>query len=67
MSKVASEAIKQFFRTILIAVVPVVIASLQSGVSNWKLVLVTAAIAGLMAIDKAVHVSDSKLNGLVPF
>lgn len=66
-SKVVPEAVKQFLRTVLISIVPLGISMLQNNNWDWKLVWVTGAIAALMAIDRAVHVSDAKANGIVGF
>lgn len=49
------EAVKEFFRVIILAVVPVAVTMLEQESWNWKLVGVTAAIAAFRAIDSKVH------------
>lgn len=51
------EAGKEMLRVVVLAVIPVLIASLESGQLNidWKVVAVVAALAALRFIDKALH------------
>lgn len=61
------EAVKEFFRVIILAVVPVAVAMLEQEEWNWKLVGVTAAIAALRALDSKVHNDpEVELHGLSP-
>ena len=61
------EGLKELARVALIAVVPIIISGLEAGKLDWKLVLVSGVIAILKAVDKFVHKSDLKANGLIPF
>jgi hypothetical protein len=54
-----NEAVKELFRVIAIAVIPVVIDSLQQGKVDYRTLLVVAVIAGLKSIDKYLHKIDS--------
>lgn len=49
------EAIKEFFRVIILAVIPILISNLTDETFNWKVIGITAAIAGLRFIDKWLH------------
>lgn len=49
------EAVKEFFRVMVLAVIPVVIGSLESGLFDWKIVVTVGAIAGLRFVDKLLH------------
>lgn len=49
------ESIKEFFRVIVIAIIPLVISSIEKGFIDWKAIAVVGAIAGLKFIDKALH------------
>jgi len=61
------EAVKEFFRVVLLAVIPILIHGFQTNTLDWRLIGVTAIIAGLKAIDKGLHKSDSRMDGLAPF
>lgn len=61
------EGLKELARIAIIAVVPILISGLEAGALDWKLILVSAIIAILKAVDKFVHKSDLKANGLIPF
>lgn len=61
------EGLKELARIALIAVVPILISGLEAGKLDWKLVLVSGVIAILKAVDKFVHKSELKANGLIPF
>lgn len=52
-------------RVILIAVVPVLIASLESGQVDWRVISIACAIAILRALDKFLHKNASKYQ--LPF
>ena len=56
------EALKELARLALIAIVPVLIDSLNQGEVNWKVILITGIIAVLRAIDKYLHL-EGKLEG----
>lgn len=49
------EAIKEFGRVIVLAIIPILISNLTEDTFNWKVVAVTAALAGLRFIDKWMH------------
>ena len=50
------EGIKEFFRVVLLAILPVAVASVESGQADWKLIWTVGAIAGLRFIDKVLHI-----------
>jgi hypothetical protein len=54
-----NEAVKEFSRLILIAVIPALLDSLQLGEINFRSLLLVAIIAGLKAVDKYLHKKDS--------
>ena len=60
MSKPLSEAVKEFFRVVVIAIIPVVVDGLSRNVIDMRLVAVAGSIAGLRAIEKWLHESDRK-------
>ena len=49
------KAIKEVGRVVVLAVLPILIANLESGVFDWRLIAVTAGLALLKAIDKFFH------------
>jgi len=53
------EALKELGRVIVLAIIPVLISSLESGVIDWKVIAIVGVIAGLRFVDKWMH-----LNGL---
>ena len=53
-----SEAAKEFLRLILIAVIPVVIDSLQKGNLELRTIIVVAVVAGLRAIDRYLYKAE---------
>lgn len=55
MKQAIIEALKELLRVVLIAILPILISSLESGKIDYKIILVTAAIALLRAIDKMLH------------
>lgn len=52
---VVLEAMKEFGRVVLLAVVPILIIQLESGKVDWKVIGITGVLAGLKAIDKGLH------------
>lgn len=56
------EATKEFFRVVVIAIIPILISNLSDDVFNWKVILVTGAIAGLRFIDKLLHETGKELE-----
>lgn len=48
------EAGKEFLRTFIITLIPVLVLALESG-SNWKITAVAVAIAALRALEKFAH------------
>ncbi len=60
-------AIKQGLRIVLIAIIPLLITGLQSGVINWQTIVVTATITLLMSLDKFVNKWDgTSWKGITP-
>ena len=49
------EASLEFARVCVLAAIPIMIDGLTSGKFDWKLIGITAAIAGLRWIDKYLH------------
>ena len=54
-----SEALKEFGRVIAIAVIPVLIDSLQKGLVDFRMIVVVAIIAGLRAVDRYLKKVES--------
>jgi hypothetical protein len=55
-----NEAVKELFRVIAIAVLPVIIDSVQQGKVDFRTLIVVAVVAGLRSVDKYLHELDSK-------
>jgi hypothetical protein len=55
MEKPDLEALKELLRVFLLAVIPVMIDSLSQGEINPRLLILTASIALLRALDKWLH------------
>jgi hypothetical protein len=55
MEKPDVEALKELLRVVVLAIIPVLIASFEMGEIDWRLVIVAGAIAGLRAVDKWLH------------
>lgn len=55
MKEALIEAVKEFFRVVVLAIIPLLIAGIESGVIDWKLIGTVGAIAGLRFIDKWLH------------
>ena len=56
MSKeILIKAVKEFFRVVLISIIPILISSLENNSIEIKVVLVVAGVAGLRFIDKLLH------------
>lgn len=53
--KIIIESVKEFFRVIVIAIIPLVISSVEKGIIDWKAIAVVGAVAGLKFIDKLLH------------
>lgn len=59
------EAAKEGGRIALIAVVPIVIAQLETGKIDWKVIAIAGIIAVLKAVDKGLHLyGKEKENAL---
>lgn len=54
------EAVKEFIRVVLLAVIPVVYLSLEQGNVDWKAVSLVAVVAILRGVEKMLHKMDSK-------
>ena len=62
------EAVKEFGRILVLALLPTVVAALESGELFTKAVIMSLAVAALRALDAYLHQrKDIKVNGLVPF
>lgn len=55
MSVELKEALKELGRVVVLAVIPVLIASLENWEIDWKVVAVVGGIAALRFIDKYLH------------
>lgn len=55
MKEAAIKAAKEFGRVVVLAVIPVVIAGIEGGVVDWKVIGTVAAVAALRFIDKLLH------------
>lgn len=56
MKKTIIEAIKELFRVVLLAAIPVAVSSLENdGVIDVKAILLVIAVAVLRAVDKGLH------------
>jgi hypothetical protein len=68
MNQAIIEGLKQVGRVIVVAILPILITSLQASTFDWKSTGIAVAVAALMGIDKWVHTTDlTSLNGIVPF
>jgi hypothetical protein len=75
--KALIEAVKEFFRVVVLAVIPILITSLETNTLDLKVVAVVGVVAGLRFVDKYLHetgmeqstkTEESKLvKGLVRF
>lgn len=63
------ESVKELARTAVIAVIPVLLISLEQGQIEWRAVTLACAIAILRAVDKWLHKENLGLknNGLTGF
>ena len=55
MSAQFVEALKEFIRTGILAAIPVIIDGILVGAVDLRLVVITAAVALLRAVDKYLH------------
>ena len=60
MSNEIIEGLRQFARTIIIAIAPVFIAQLQSNQIDWKAIGIAVAIAILSGLNTWAHEKDIK-------
>ena len=60
MNSAFVESLKEFIRMSLIAAIPVVIAGLEAGAVEWRIVAVAAVVAFLRAVDKFLHEMEVK-------
>ena len=67
--KALLEALKEAGRVVLLAVVPILISSLESSVFDLRVILVAAGLALLRAVDKYLHLvaPEGKAGGLTRF
>ncbi len=62
MTDEIKEGIKELLRTALMAVIPLVIISLQDGqIIDWKAITIAGLIAILSGIDKWLHKEDKTI------
>lgn len=54
-TNVLLEAVKEFGRVALFAAIPILIAQLEVGKIDWKVVGIASIIAMLKAVDKGLH------------
>lgn len=67
-----TEGVKDALRVSVIAILPVILAGINSSTGtfniDWKVVMATLVVAIIKGIDKWVHVNPNmKANGLLPF
>ena len=69
MKKAFIEALKEAGRVVVLAVIPVLIASLESNTFDWRAIAVVAGLAFLRFIDKYLHVKapEGESGGLTRF
>lgn len=73
MKEALIESTKEFFRVCVLAAIPVVIDGLAKGMVDFRVVAITAAIAGLRFVDKVLHElgkekgNDTLTKGLTRF
>lgn len=53
--KVLEEPLRDLGRTVVLAVIPVVVDSLNKGGVDWRTVLIVGVIAGLRFIEKTLY------------
>ena len=58
-------AMKEFGRVIAISTLPVVISQLEAGKLDLRSIIVAMSVAGLRAVEKYLHKSESKVK--LPF
>lgn len=62
------EGFKELGRVALIAAIPLLVTSIESGHVDYKVLLTAVSIAVLRALDKWVHEEPNiKSNGILPF
>ena len=49
------ESLKELLRVVVLAIVPVVIVSVENGAIDWKVVATVGGVAALRFIDKLLH------------
>lgn len=70
---ILEKAGKEFFRVIVLAIIPVLIISIENGIVDWKFIGLVAIVAGLKFIDKLLHEvgktegNEKLLTGLTRF
>lgn len=55
LSEATKKGFTEFLRVILIAILPVIIDSLERNILDWKVIAVAVAIAALKAVDRGIH------------
>lgn len=56
------EAVKEFLRVVMLAVIPVLIIGIENGVVDWKVISTVGLVAGLRFIDKLMHETGKGLS-----
>lgn len=56
------ESVKEFFRVVLLAIVPILIMGVEGGVVNWALVQTVGLLAGLRFVDKLLHETGKRTD-----
>ena len=69
MSEALLKALKELGRVVLLSILPIIIDSVSSGQFSWRVLAVTAGLAGLRFLDKYLHelAPDGEAGGLVRF
>jgi len=69
--EVLTESVKELFRVLVLALIPVLVDGISAGGLNLRLILLTSAIALLRGLDKLLHEAGKERgimnNGLTPF
>lgn len=69
MSEEFKEALKEFLRVVLLAILPVIIDSVSFNGISWRSIVLVGALAGLRFVDKYLHGKelDGVAGGLTRF
>lgn len=67
MSDSIKEALREFLRVVVLAVIPVIIVSLEANQVDVKSVAIVGVVAGLRFVDKYLYESKTTKHGLTQF